>query len=109
MGIEVARSDDVLNVILPGPRLDAAAVPVFKQYMQDAMARHAGDIVLNLRHVDFIDSSGLGAIVGLARRVATGRQVVIQEVRPAVMRLFRLTRVDSVLKVREAAVAGDNG
>ncbi|MEL6765931.1 MAG: STAS domain-containing protein [Pseudomonadota bacterium] len=108
MSVEITRSEDVLNVILPGPRLDAAAVPVFKQYMQDAMARHAGHITINLQHVQFIDSSGLGAIVGMARRVPAGRRFVIEEACPAVMRLFRLTRVDAVLTIREAAVAGDN-
>ncbi|MEM9762069.1 MAG: STAS domain-containing protein [Pseudomonadota bacterium] len=108
MSAEITRSEDILNVILPGPRLDAAAVPVFKEYMQDATARHAGDITINLQHVQFIDSSGLGAIVGLGRRLANGRRLVIEDACPAVMRLFRLTRVDSVLTVREAAVAGDN-
>ncbi|MEM7498831.1 MAG: STAS domain-containing protein [Pseudomonadota bacterium] len=107
MSFQAMRSGDMLHVTVPGPRLDAAAVPVFKQWMNDATARHSGDVVLDLGEITFIDSSGLGAIVGIARRLPKGRSLSLDNVAPPVMRLLRLTRVDTVFTIRES-VAGGN-
>jgi anti-sigma B factor antagonist len=56
-------------------------------------------IVLDLTEVDFIDSSGLGAIVSAytgAKRV--GRELRVINLMPRVKELFSLTRLSTVLE-----------
>jgi anti-anti-sigma factor len=57
-----------------------------------------GTVVVDLSGVDFIDSSGLGALVQ-ANRVAKGRETrLIVVASPAVRRLLTVTALDTVLE-----------
>jgi anti-sigma B factor antagonist len=56
-------------------------------------------IVLNLSEVDFIDSSGLGAIVSSLKKIGNDGDLVICSVRETVMSLFRLTRMNRVFDI----------
>ena len=56
-------------------------------------------IVLNIAAVDFIDSSGLGAIVASKQEIASGGQIVITGTQRPVMTMFKLTRMDKVFQM----------
>ena len=54
-------------------------------------------LVLDLSGVDFVDSSGLGAIVACLKRLGPRGDLAIAGARGAVSRLFTLTRMDTGL------------
>ena len=59
-----------------------------------------GSLVLDLRDLSFMDSSGLGALMGLYRRgVAEGWSLVVAAPQPQVTRLLQITGVDARLTV----------
>jgi len=56
--------------------------------------------VINLGNVDYIDSSGLGVLVGAQKRaIKNGGSVRIQDIRGVVKELFELTRLTKVFEI----------
>jgi anti-sigma B factor antagonist len=99
MEIEHRVEDGMLLVTLIERRLDARSAPVFREKLADFV--HAGHhrIALDISQVEFIDSSGLGAIVSLLKRVAGQGDVVICGARDTVLSMFKLTRLDKVFRI----------
>ena len=62
-----------------------------------------GPVILDLSRVDFIDSSGLGAIVAVMKFLAPARKLELAALTPNVERVFHLTRMDSVFPIHAAA------
>ncbi len=80
-------------------RVDARLAGEFKHQLLAMIESGSALIALDLSEVDFIDSSGLGAIVS-ARKQLNGRgDLVIVGAKPAVVNLFRLTRMDKVFRM----------
>jgi anti-sigma B factor antagonist len=90
---------DVLIVWPLEKRIDASTATEFKQKMSDWIDAGNRKIVLNLSEVDFIDSSGLGAIVSSLKKISGEGDLVICAVRETVMSLFRLTRMNRVFDI----------
>jgi anti-sigma B factor antagonist len=80
-------------------RVDARIAGEFKQQLFEAVDSGHGLIALDLSDVEFIDSSGLGAIVSALKHLGERGELVIVGARPAVHNLFRLTRMDKVFRM----------
>ncbi len=81
--------------------LDLNTAERFRLYVDDAMDRHrCYQAVLNLRKVTFVDSSGLGAIIGRYRRIAQ-RQGTISIVSPPphVLSVLELSGIKKIIPV----------
>lgn len=95
-------------VTVQEPRIDASVALAFKDRMRDTTEGGLDTVLLDLNHVQFIDSSGLGAIVAAMKNLAPDRKLVLAGLTPAVDKVFRLTRMNSVFGVFptvEAALA----
>ena len=106
--VAVQRERGVVVVAPTMKRLDASVAPAFKQEVVRLI--EAGDLrlVLDLEGVQFLDSSGLGAIVSILKAVGNRGTLAVCNVRGAVLSLFQLTRMDRVFTLhatREDAVA----
>lgn len=83
-------------------RLDAAVATAFKDRVRNLVA-HAGPCVtLDLGPVDFMDSSGLGAVIAIYKAMPPGSSLDLVGVTPNVERVFRLTRMDTILTIHLA-------
>ncbi|WGF88295.1 STAS domain-containing protein [Marinivivus vitaminiproducens] len=91
--------DDILLARLETLRLDAALVPEFRTTMTDKIAAGRRRIILDLSEVNFVDSSGLGAIVLCLKQVGRNGAFVVAGAQGAVARLFKLTRLDKVIRL----------
>ena len=80
-------------------RIDASVATHFKSRVVDYINAGHRYIVLDLSDVDFIDSSGLGAIVSSFKTIGQNGVFVIADVKEPVMGLFRLTRLDRVFRM----------
>ena len=95
-----ARIEEQMQVVsVQENRIDAAVALAFKDAMRNATADGPDTIVLDLGKVDFIDSSGLGAIVATMKHLAPSRKLVLAGLTPAVDKVFRLTRMDTVFSL----------
>lgn len=86
-----------------GPRLDAGIAISFKDAFRAALTPGAHEVVLDLSAVEFLDSSGLGALVAVMKLVSPGRGFALTGLTQPVRKVFTLTRMDSVFTIREVA------
>ncbi|AXI52145.1 anti-sigma factor antagonist [Sulfitobacter sp. SK025] len=77
-------------------RIDAAVARAFKEAMRDMIEDGPPVVILDLGQVNFIDSSGLGAVVATLKLLLPDRSLTLAGLTPSVDRVFRLTRMDSV-------------
>ena len=99
MRLETAQHGDVTIVRLCEGRLDAALSVRFKEGMREVVDAGATDIVLDLGEVAFMDSSGLGAVVSVMKHIGREKSFRIAALMPAVDKVFKLTRMDSVFQI----------
>ncbi|MGE4239242.1 STAS domain-containing protein [Ramlibacter sp.] len=111
--LKASRAGGVTVVRPTLRRLDAAVAPAFRAAVMAALEEStpgegAGrKLVLDLEDVDFVDSSGLGAMVSILKALGGGA-VAICNAKGAVQSLFKLTRMDKVFALlgsRDEAVA----
>jgi anti-sigma B factor antagonist len=77
--------------------LDAVTAPEFRTLVDELVAENRQNITLELSSLRLIDSSGVGVIVSLFKRVrANGGQVRIVGLRDQPRAIFRLLRLDRV-------------
>lgn len=101
-----------LCVIRPeGDRLTALGANAFRQEALALIDSGSTRIIIDLSDVRFVDSSGLGAIVGLLKKVGNRGEVVVCGLGDAVRQMFRVTRMERVFQIfpddRAAAAALD--
>lgn len=99
MQIEGKKVGDLLIVTPLEKRLDASAAADFKGKIVDWINAGNNRIVLDLSQVDFVDSSGLGAIVSCLKTLGGNGDLVICGIRETVMCLFQLTRMNRVFQI----------
>lgn len=103
--MDISRTSfDGLHVLrVHAARIDAPAALDFKERMRGLTRNLEGRIVLDLAEVDFIDSSGLGAVVACMKQMREGQSLELAALRPMVDKVFRLTRMDTVFRIHATA------
>lgn len=86
--------------------IDLATVNTLRAAVIDAVAAGARRVHLMLDGVTYIDSSGLGTLIGAHKRLAAlGGELVVRCEVERVLRLFRMTGVDQVLTIQQDQAA----
>ena len=99
MEFDTTTEEQLRIVAVKDPRIDAAVAIEFKDAMRTQTEGGPDLVVLDLSNVEFIDSSGLGAIVAAMKNLGAERRLALAGLTPAVERVFKLTRMDSVFHV----------
>lgn len=103
--INANRSDDGTQVDLcPAGELDAYSVAQFREAFAELAEERR--VVVNLSGVQFMDSAGLGALIGGIRRIreSDGRVVIFSD-RGAITKLLHTTGFDRIVPVKDAYAA----
>lgn len=110
MNLIAEMRDETLIVTAGEDRINAAGAVQFKDRMRELTQNASSRVLLNLEHVTFVDSSGLGAIVGSLKQLPPNATLELAALTPAVDKVFRLTRMDSVFTIHTAidAAFGEN-
>jgi anti-sigma B factor antagonist len=78
--------------------LDAVSTPEIRPMIDALVAEQRATVTVDLSSLRVIDSSGVGAIVSLYKRMrAQGGQVSVKGLRDQPLAIFRLLRLDRVL------------
>lgn len=84
-------------VVSPGTeRLTAATAGAFKAEVSQLVEDGHDRLIIDLSKVTFIDSSGLGALVGVLKKVGNRGEIVVCGPIDSVTQMFRITRMDRV-------------
>lgn len=92
-----ARGSTVLH---PVGEIESATVPAFRQ----AVAQIGPDerVIIDMAGVPFVDSCGIGALIGAVRRVREiGGTITVAAVSRPVGRVLNLTGLDRIVEIAE--------
>ena len=94
--IEAERTGDTVELVLCG-QLDMSTAERFDSALEAALETDATRVRVDLDAVDFVDSTGLAAILGATRRSDGDGRLTMTRGTGEVAQLFRLTALDLVL------------
>ena len=108
MRLEQQTVDGVIVVEVHAQNLDVSNSAALREAIEPHITENTR-MVLDLSPVEFVDSSGLGAILSCLRKVSTGDgDLRVCGARPQVQSLFEMVRLDRILQIypdRDEAVA----
>jgi anti-anti-sigma factor len=82
--------------VAPRGELDISTVPRFERRLSEALDGGARRLVIDLRELEFMDSTGLTVLVRWGRRATQdGYEIALVRGEPRVHRLFEITGLDS--------------
>lgn len=97
--VDVACHRHILVVRLAGELDHHTAEHVRTRIEQEMSTGLYTDLVLNLAQLTFMDSSGLGVILGRVRRISQqGGKMVLCSVHPSITRLLELSGLFKILE-----------
>jgi anti-sigma B factor antagonist len=105
LGLELSDRGGTPVVTLRG-EIDVATAPRVREQVVALVADGAWVLVLDLEEVEFIDSTGLGVLVGALKRVRThGGDLHLAAVPPRVAKVLSITGLDGVFPVHDSVDA----
>ena len=89
-----------ITVVRPGDaRLTAVHAKAFKDDVIALVDTGASTLVVDFKDVTFIDSSGLGALVGVLKKVGNRGELAVCDLNSDVEQMFRICRMDRVFTI----------
>jgi anti-sigma B factor antagonist len=102
LDLETSTQGSTSVVTLRG-EIDVYTAPRLRQALIDLVSQGATDIVVDMDKVDFLDSTGLGVLVGGLKRVRAHdgslRLVCTQE---RILKIFRITGLTKVFPIHSS-------
>lgn len=91
------RNDGSVPIIDLSGEVDAYTSARFREAMVDLIETGAANLIVSMMKVEYIDSSGLGALVGgLKRSTERGGRIVIVCDNPQIKKVFEITGLEKV-------------
>ena len=93
------NSVDVLEVSVIGD-LDINNVDLFRNSVIERFDEENKDVVLDFKALDYIDSTGLGAIIAIYKEVKeAGKTIKVINAKRNIKKLFVITELDSLFEI----------
>ena len=97
MKFDIVAQDGTSHLSIEG-QLDAVSVSDLRVELDKLVAARPGTVEVDLSKLRMIDSSGVGALVSLFKRVrAQGGNVVIKGIRDQPLAIFQLLKLDRLM------------
>lgn len=99
MSLTVSRQGDVTIVEVEG-QLIVGNRQDLKQKVIDEVEKGARKVLIDFSRTGYIDSSGLGVLVSLAKRIRdTGGELRLSSLHDELQSLFELTKLDTLFQI----------
>lgn len=100
MNLNLEKISDFSVLTINEERIDAHNSGELKEYLLQMIERGENHIIVQLEHVRFIDSSGLGALLsGNKYIIAKSGKFALSNIQQQVMSMFELTRLNRVFEI----------
>ena len=95
-------SKDGIEVIDAAGEIDVATAPQLRTLLTDLTSKNSCQLVVDLVKVEFLDSSGVGVLVGAAKRVrAHDGSLDLVCTQPRILKIFKITGLTKVFAIHE--------
>src|SRR3989304_1151453 len=99
MDIQKRIEGDIAILNLNG-RLDLSSAALLKEASKETINRETRKVLLNLDQVDFINSSGLGALVSILKEVRSNHGMLkLTNLAPYVREIFDITQLSNIFEM----------
>lgn len=100
MNISTKTRDDYLIVYFKGD-LDMHTGPQLKERITELMdSKNLSHLVIDLQDVDFIDSTGIGVLLGRYRNISSqGGEMALVNLQPGVKRVLKLAGLTKLVSI----------
>ena len=97
-----AAADDAhLKITVAEPKFDAANAAAFKEELEKHWSPSVKQVTIDFSEVQFIDSSGVGALLSVQKKIpAGGEPVILSGAKPNVVSVIELLRLHRVFTIR---------
>lgn len=97
--LEVAERETWVVVTVAG-EVDVATAPRFREMLIGQIADGSHRVVVDMTWVDFIDSTGLGVLIGGLKRIRShGGELRLVIDDPRVLKVFDITGLDQIFDI----------
>lgn len=80
--------------------LDVSTSDKLKEYLHNLADKEMLDMKINLSNLDYIDSTGLGVMIGVLKKLKVGnKEIYITNPKSNVRKIFNITGLDKIFKV----------
>ena len=104
MDLQLSTQDERDGAVVVSVRgdIDNDTAPQLRDALSAAFGNGASCVVVDLSETDFLDSSGLGALVGASKQNADRGPLLVVCPKPHLRKLFAISRLDEVLPVHDS-------
>ena len=103
MQVNESKLGQYLVVEVQEKRLDARVALAIKNYLIEKFEEEQFNLIIDLKEVNFIDSSALGAFVTALKLLGNRGSMILVGINENVLEIFRLTRMDRIFKIYDTA------
>ncbi len=101
--VESHSLSDGLDCVVVQGEVDLGTGPALKTFLYDLIEASSHDMVLDFDQVRYLDSSGMGVLVGAARRIRErNRHLFLICNNPRLTRLFAITGLARIFDIFES-------
>ncbi len=99
VNIESKLDNNFWNVDING-ELDVAGADKVKTHLNSLIEEQPVDIKMDFTNLEYIDSAGLGALIGVLKRLKVNdKDIYVLNARKNVKKIFSITGLDKIFKV----------
>jgi anti-sigma B factor antagonist len=110
MQLEISTTEEGRTLTLAGHgELDLATLDTLTAELDKASREDVDEVIVDLRKVTYVDSSGLGVLVGAHRRLKSeGRSLVLRIADPEMIKLLAITGLDQFFAIETPYEASES-
>ncbi len=85
----------------------------FSSALENVLKNESGNVIIDFTKIDYIDSTGIGELVGFLGKFTTqNRKLILVNPSERILKLLKLAKLDTVFKIyktEEEAIAAESG
>lgn len=101
LNFDIKEAQNSLLIILKGD-LDAYTCNNLRENVEEMLKDRVVDVYVDGKDLDYIDSTGLGTIMGIYKILNDeGKKIYLENLKPNVRKMFKITSLDQVITIKE--------
>jgi anti-sigma B factor antagonist len=90
------------HVLSVGGEIDVYTAPTLRERLDEVLNQGTRSLCIDLTGVQFLDSTGLGVLVGTMKKIGSEGSLVIVCNRPHILKVFEITGLAKVFDIRSS-------
>jgi anti-sigma B factor antagonist len=110
LGLQVDDSKPPYTVLVVKGEVDVYSAPRLREKLVELVSEGHRQIVADLEGVDFLDSTGLGVLVGGLKRLRSHEgELTLVCTQPRILKVFEITGLTTVFKIAQSVAEATGG